>query len=105
MTFLKTFSINGKSVKTLFINGKEVKMGSAEFWGLTFTAEEANSTVKLQANGSAPTVNLKTSTDNGSTWSAYSVGDTITLANVGDKVCFIADGSNARIGSSTSNYN
>ena len=54
--------------------------------------------------GSAPVVNLQTSTD-GVSWTPYTVEDTITLANVDDKVYFKAVGSNSVIGSSTSNYN
>ena len=71
---------------------------------LCFTAEEPNSTVKLQANGTAPVVNLQTSTD-GKSWTPYTIGDTITLANANDKVYFNAIGSNDRMGSSLQNYN
>lgn len=103
----REFFIDGKKVKDLYINGKKVKLHSepSEFWGLTFTAEEPNSTVKIQANGSAPVVNLKTSIDNGTTWTSYTVGDTITLTNNGDKVCFVADGSNERMASSANDCN
>ena len=71
---------------------------------LCFTAEEPNSTVKLQANGNAPVVNLQTSTD-GQSWTPYTIGDTITLANANDKVYFKAIGSNDRMGSRFSDYN
>ena len=71
---------------------------------LCFTAEEPNSTVKLQANGTAPVVNLQTSTD-GKSWTPYTIGDTITLANTNDKVYFNAIGSNERMGSGFSDYN
>lgn len=60
---------------------------------LCFTAEEANSTVRLDKNGSPAAISLETSTD-GSTWTDYSwtgsTGDTVTLTSVGDKVYFRA---------------
>ena len=101
MATLKSFSIDGKTVKSLFINGKPVKLGAEPVASdaLCFTAEEAGSTVKLTKNGSDPTVNLQTSTD-GSSWTPYTVEDTITLANEGDKVYFKAVGSNSAMGSS-----
>lgn len=71
---------------------------------LCFTAEQPGSTVKLTKNGSAPAVNLQTSTD-GIYWTPYTVGDTITLANVDDKIYFKAIGQNQRFASSQSNYN
>ena len=72
---------------------------------LTFTAEEANSTLKIQQNGSAPTLNLEYNL-NDSGWTTYTQGNTITLANVGDKVQMRAtEAGNATFSSSTSNYN
>ena len=45
--------------------------------------------MRLDKNGSPDAISLETSTD-GSTWSDYSwtdkTGDTLTLANIGDKV-------------------
>lgn len=74
---------------------------------LCFTAEEANSSVHLDKNGSPNTIYLETST-NGSTWTDYSwsgnTGDTLTLANVGDKLYMRAKTENQTIGSFTSNY-
>ena len=53
---------------------------------LCFTAEEANSTVAMRAEGSAPSVSLEYSTD-GNTWSPFVVNTTtVILANIGDKV-------------------
>ena len=58
---------------------------------LCFTAEEAGSTVKMVAEGEAPTVSLEYSTD-GNTWSPFVVskegveGTTVILANVDDKM-------------------
>ena len=74
---------------------------------LCFTAEKANSTLHLDKVGSPDAISLKTSTD-GNTWTDYSwtnsTGDTLTLANVGDKVYFMAKTENQTIGSSSSNY-
>lgn len=82
------------------------KGGSGEYWGLCFTAESANSTVGMSANGSAPSVNLEYSTD-ASRWSPFTVGSTtVTLANVGDRVWFRAGaGGNSCLGTSSQNYN
>jgi hypothetical protein len=52
---------------------------------LCFTANTAGSTVKLIKNGNPTAVTLETSTD-GSNWSTYTFGSTITLSNIGDKV-------------------
>lgn len=76
-----------------------------EFTGLTFAAKQANSTLALtKTSSSAPTVYLNYSLDNGQTWSAYTVGDTITLANVGDTVCFTARQDNSAYATSGSIY-
>ena len=71
---------------------------------LCFTAEQAGSTVAMQAGGTgAPSISLLTSTD-GVNWSPFVVGETtITLANVGDKVYFAA-GSGGNRGTSSANY-
>ena len=72
----------------------EVEDERPEFGGLTFTALEAGSTISMSANGGAPIVNLQTSLDE-QTWVPFIVGETtITLANIGDKVCFSAVGTN-----------
>ena len=73
---------------------------------LCFTAEEAGSTVKMVAEGSAPTVSLEYSTD-GNTWSPFEVGSTtVTLANIGDKMYMRATSAgNTGMGTSLSNYN
>ena len=76
------------------------------YWGLCFTAEQANSTVAMVAHGSAPSVNLLYSTD-AANWSPFVVGTTtVTLASVGDKVWLKAgSGGNTRIGSGANIYN
>ena len=92
------------------LNAIEAYFGTEKVWGksepLCFTAEQANSTVAMQANGSAPTVSLEYSTD-GNTWSPFVVGTTtVTLANIGDKMYIRAtDAGNTGMGSSTSDYN
>ena len=96
--------INSRNVSRLTINGRNVLLGNASCDALCFTAEEAGSTVKLHKNGSAPDVNLQTSTD-GSSWTPYTVEDVITLANIGDKVYFKAVGSNNKISDSAFGYN
>lgn len=96
---------------------KALCLGSEQIWGgeepapvgdwLCFTAEQTNSTVHLDKNGSPDAISLETST-NGSTWTDYSwsgnTGDTLTLANIGDKVYMRAKTENQTIGSSSSNY-
>ena len=52
---------------------------------LCFTANTAGSTIQLTKTSSPTAVTLETSTD-GSTWSTYTFGNTITLSNIGDKV-------------------
>ena len=103
---IKSLRINGRSVLRLSINGKAVSLGKAPAVcdALCFTAQEPGSTVKLTKNGSAPAVNLQTSTD-GVSWTPYTVEDTITLANADDKVYFKAVGSNNSMGSSSTKYN
>lgn len=74
---------------------------------LCFTSEQANSTLHLDKVGSPNAISLETSTD-GTTWTDYSwsgnTGDTLTLANVGDKVYMRAKTENQTIGSSDSNH-
>lgn len=77
---------------------KEVKKVMMRPWGvetqlrptiipdyLCFTAEQANSTIRLKKNNSPYAVTLETSTDN-KNWSTYSFWTTITLSNVWDKI-------------------
>lgn len=80
---------------------------------LKFTAEEANSTIKLNRVGTATTLanaSLQYSVDNGETWNDYTFtqqgtkgysGDTITLENVSDSVRF--KGTNTTLGVNSSN--
>ena len=71
--------------------------------GLTFRAEQAGSTLKFVKVSSAPTVTVQYTTD-GSTWNDYTLGSTITLANVGDRVGFIAKTTNNGFSTSNSAY-
>ena len=52
---------------------------------LCFTANTANSTVSLNKKWSPTSVTLETSTD-WITWNTYTIGSTITLSNIWDKV-------------------
>lgn len=55
---------------------------------LTFTAEEAGSTVKfIKTNGSDQTINLEYNLNNGG-WNTYTLGKVITLTNEDDAVMF-----------------
>ena len=69
--------------------GWKPKKETGPYWGLIFTAEQANSTVQLTKVGSPADVYLDVSYDDGITWSAYTIGDTITLA-AGQQICFAA---------------
>ena len=72
---------------------------------LTFTAKEANSTLKIQQNGSAPTLKLEYNL-NDSGWTTYTQGNIITLENVGDMVQMRAtEVGNSTFSSSSTNYN
>ena len=84
---------------------------------LTFTAEEAGSTIKMSKYGSAPTVYLETSsTGEEGSWSDFIVctndengnsnndGTIITLTNVGDRVYFRAKQDNEKFGQADSSY-
>ena len=74
---------------------------------LCFTANTANSTIRLDKVGSPNAISLQTSTD-GTTWTDYgwtsNTGDTLTLTNIGDKVYVRAKNENTTIGSSSSDY-
>ena len=74
------------------------------YGGLCFTAEAANSSVQLTAEGSAPAVTLVKSFD-GINWEAYAVGEVIELPSTGDLVYLAAgEGGNESFGSSSSAY-
>ena len=98
------------------LNAIEAYFGSEKVWGksepasypwLCFTAEEANSTLRLNKFGSPNDISLETSTD-GRNWTDYSwtknTGDIFTLANIGDKVYMRAKTENQTIARSYSNY-
>ena len=58
---------------------------SGGYWGLCFTAEQANSTVRISKTGNPTSKTILYSTD-AVNWSAYTIGTDIVLENVGDKV-------------------
>lgn len=97
---------------SLFIQGTVfgLKKPLARWRGLKFTAEEAGSTVYMAKNySSAPDVSLMYSLDEGQTWNDFTVcsssssldGTIITLNDVGDEVCFKANGTNQSMASQT----
>jgi len=95
---------NDEASKVYVGNNAIWEKPSSGYWGLCFTAEQANSTVALFKYGEPPAITLQTSTD-GETWTPYTIGDTITLANVGDKVYFAAgSGGNATFSTFTTTY-
>ena len=69
---------------------------------LTLTAQQAGSTVKLTATGSPTVSGLHYRLGKSGTWLAYTIGNTITLSNVGDSVQFW--NSAETLSSSTSAY-
>ena len=100
---MTSLTINGRTVSRLFINGREVALGSASSDALCFTAKADQSMLRLSQFGSPDGISLQTST-NGSSWTPYNVGDTITVPNAGGKVYFKAVGSNGRLATSPQNY-
>lgn len=54
----------------------------------TVRATQANSSVRLYRYGSPPTNSFEYSTDNGTTWSAYTLNTSISMTNIGDTVMF-----------------
>ena len=74
------------------------------YGGLCFTAESANSSVQLTAEGSPPAVTLVKSFD-GINWEAYAVGEVIDLPSTGDLVYLAAgEGGNNAFGKSSRDY-
>ena len=89
------------------VNEDEVHFSPIESYDpiLKFTAEEVNSTIKLNRIGTATTLanaSLQYSTDNGETWNGYTLGNAITLSNVDDSVKF--KGTNATLSTDYSNF-
>ena len=80
-------------INKLIANSINITNGPKLDEPLCFTAKEAGSSVSLSnyyTNNGYPVVRLRTSTD-GTSWNDYTVNDTITLTNVGDKVYFKAN--------------
>ena len=65
-----------------------ITMGLPQKIPLTFRAEQANSTVTLNAVGSPTVSGLKYRTPSTGGWQTYTLGTTITMAAVGDTVQF-----------------
>lgn len=73
---------------------------------LKFKANAAGSTIGIQSIGDAPSLDIVYSTDNGMNWSIYTVGSTLTLANIGDEILMRAGSTgNQSTASSSTAYN
>lgn len=81
----KAIKIWTTPVKEVYVWTTKVRPSWPDKDYLCFTAEQANSTIKLQKNWNPTAVTLETSTD-WSSWSTYTFGSTITLSNIWDKV-------------------
>ena len=77
------------------------RLGIDESKPLTFTAAEANSTIKLTAIGSPTVSGLKYRTRGGG-WQSYTIDDTITLTNKGDYIQF--ENTENTLSNSNANY-
>ena len=82
--------------------GMMTAAGGVEDRTLTFTAEQGNSTVKIVTRGSNPN-SISVEYNIGGGWLPYTVGNTITLANIGDFVKF--RGNNASMNRDNSSGN
>ena len=70
---------------------------------MSFKATQANSTIQLTQVGNPTPVSLEYLTTG--SWTPYTIGDTITLANIGDEVYIRATtGANNKFGTDASNY-
>lgn len=74
----------------------------SEYKPLTFTAKEANSTVKITKTGSPAVGGLRYRTSTSSDWTSYTIDDVITLSNVDDYVQF--ENTEGNLSTSDSNY-
>lgn len=74
-----------------------------EFTGLMLTATQDGSTVSLSRFGNAPSINMNYSLDNGQTWSAYTIGDTITR-DEGESVSFWTATGNTALATGSNDY-
>ena len=72
-----------KEVKAVYLWENKVRPSLPDY--LCFTAEQANSTIRLYKSWSDTSVSLETSSD-WQTWSDYTINTTITLTNIGDKI-------------------
>ena len=104
--------VNGVAASGTFVYfGQDTSVGTSaipsgwtivgwDYDGLTFQAEQAGSTIKLVKNSGAPDVTLQY-TLNSINWQDYTVGNTITLANAGNKVGFRAKTTNNAFGNNS----
>lgn len=104
-TNVKAVALGGESVKQI-ARGSDVlwEAGGPEPVGpdyLCFKAEQAGSTLKIVKIGSPQDVSLEYSTDK-TVWEPYSIGNLITLSNIGDRVYF--RGVNSKFASNASAF-
>ena len=99
-TFVKAASMNDWTTGVNGIPEGWIIKNEGEFIGLKFTST-GNSTVALAQQGSAPTVDLKYSLDNGKTWTQWNFS-AISLSD-GQSVCF--KGLNTTFATGESDYN
>lgn len=106
---------NVKAVEIPEGEAKEVKVNGVVKWTkpgpapvgvdyLCFTAKEASTRLRLISGGTTPATDLAEIeiSNDGTTWSAYTLSTYINLANVGDKVYF--RGNNATFSESQNTY-
>lgn len=102
LTQVDELNVGGERVGELYLDGN--KVWERPVYGMKLTALEAGSTVSITANGTPSSVDLRFKLNNGSL-STYTIGDTITLTNVGDYVLFTAGpNGNSTFSTGTSNY-
>ena len=85
-------------IRLLFAESKKNEVKNP----LTFTAEQANSTVKLTKSGSLTVSGLQYRQSISGDWTPYTIDTVITLANIGDVVQF--QNTEQTLSTSTSNY-
>jgi hypothetical protein len=96
--------INGREVEKVIYNWTQIRPSQSPTPNyLCFTAESANSTVKLNKRWNTTDVSLEIS-NNWTTWNDYTIWSTITLSNIGDSIYF-RNKSETQTGFSTSYQN
>lgn len=93
-----------KEIKKVYLGDTQVRPPKEKLPPLCFTANTANSIVRLRKHNSPANVTLETSTDL-NTRTTYTIDSSITLSNVGDKLYFRnTSETDTMFSTSTSNY-